>query len=207
MATIKDIHLPFRDAWIPASFRGAPFFVEANSKDSGRRIITHEFPKKDLPYSEDMGRRARTFTVRAYCITSPATLEGQNGALYNRDYRVVREALIRALEAPGPGTLVFSTLPQENVVVTRYRLSEEERFGGYCTFDIEFAEYGIPPQFLTQSQNTNAALNGAADALRGQIAAGQAGPNPPQENATTPAPQSNTFVERFRSWPQVTMWR
>jgi prophage DNA circulation protein len=194
MSTIKDIHLPFRDAWIPASFRGAPFFVEASSRDTGRRIITHEFPKKDLPYSEDLGRKAKTFTVRAYCITYTETLQGQNAALYNRDYRRVRDALIYALEAQGPGDLIFSTMPKENVVVNRYRLTEEERFGGYCTFDIDFAEYGVPPQYLTPSQNTNTALNTAADTLRSQITAGATGPNAPQENTT--------FQDRFGNWKQ-----
>jgi prophage DNA circulation protein len=194
MSTIKDIHLPFRDQWVPASFRNAPFFTEATSRDNGRRIITHEFPKKDIPYSEDMGRKAKSFTIRAYCITYPMTLDGDNGSLYNIDYRIVRDALLTALEAPGPATLVLSTLPSENVVVNRYRLTEEERFGGYCTFDIEFAEFGLPPQYLTPSQNTNTALNTAADTLRSQTAAGMAGPDPPQESAT---------FERFSALPQM----
>jgi len=183
MATIKDIHLPFRDDWVPASFRNAPFFAEATSRDNGRRIITHEFPKKELPYSEDMGRRAKAFTIRGYCITHPSTLELSSN-LYNVDYRVVRDNLIKALEAVGPGTLIMNTLPFENVVVTRYRLTEEDRFGGYCTFDMEFAEYGLPPQYLTPSQNSNTALNTAADTLRRQTVNGMAGPDPPTENTT-----------------------
>lgn len=177
MSTIKDIHLPFRDAWVQASFRNAMFFVETTSRDNGRRIVLHEFPKKELPYAEDMGRKAKTFNIRAYCITYPVTLEGTNGALFNIDYRVPRDALLNALETIGPGTLTLSTLPAENVVVNRYRLTEEERFGGYCTFDIEFAEYGLPPQYLTPSKNTNTVLNTAADTLRRQAAANAAGPN------------------------------
>jgi prophage DNA circulation protein len=194
MSTIRDIHLPFRDSWIPASYKGALFFAEATSRDNGRRIITHEFPKKDLPYSEDMGRRAKVFTIRAYCITYPITLDGANGGLFNQDYRVVRDTLLNALESQGPGTLVFSTgLPQENVVVTRYRLTEEDRFGGYCTFDIEFAEYGLPPQYLTPSQNTNQALNTAADTLRAQAAAGMAGPDPPTQTQSQLGQQFGTW--------------
>lgn len=195
MSTIKDISLPFRDDWITASYKNAQFFAEATSRDNGRRIITHEFPKKELPYSEDMGRKAKTFTIRAYCITYPYTMDGDEGGLYNVDYRVPRDQLLDALESIGPGTLLLSTLPRENVVVTRYRLTEEDRFGGYCTFDIEFAEFGLPPQFLTPSQNTNTVLNTAADTLRSQIQADRAGPEPPVENTT--------FQDRFGNWPQL----
>jgi hypothetical protein len=200
MSTINDIHLPFRDQWIPASFRNAPFFCQSNSRDNGRRIVEHEFPKKELPYAEDMGRRAKTFSIRAYCITYPLTMQGAKQGLvladlYNQDYRVVRDNLLVALEQPGPGTLIFSTgFPAENVVVSRYRLTEEERLGGYCTFDIEFSEYGLPPQYLQPSQNTNTVLDSAADTLRAQAAAGMAGPNPPAEDPT--------FANRFGNWGQ-----
>src|SRR5262249_60636117 len=71
MSTITDIHNPWRDALKPASFRGAYFHVEAGSKDNGRRIVMHEDPKKEICYAEDMGRRAKSFTVRAYCIQFP----------------------------------------------------------------------------------------------------------------------------------------
>jgi prophage DNA circulation protein len=192
MSTIKDIHLPFRDALLPASYKAAPFFCEANSRNNGRRIITHEFPKKDIPYSEDMGRRAKVFTLRGYCITYPSTLEGNMGGLYNIDYRVVRDNLLFQLESSGPGILVLPTLPPENVVLTRYRLTEEDRFGGYCAFDMEFAEFGLDPQVLTSSANVSQVLNTAADTLRDQTARGMAGPNP-----ATPPPGTTTFSDRF----------
>jgi len=188
MSTILEINLPFRKDLQQASFRGAPFFCEVTSRDNGRRIITHEFPKKDIPYSEDMGRRAKMFSIRAFCITYPLTLDGAKGQLYNIDYRIPRDNLLIALEAVGPGMLVFPTLkPAELVVVTRYRLTEEDRMGGYCSFDIEFAEYGIPPQFLVPSQNASTVLNSAADVLREQARLGLApglistpmGPQPP----------------------------
>ena len=56
---------------MPASFNGARFHCEANARESGRRIVEHQFPKKELPYAEDMGRAAREFTVRGYCIVFP----------------------------------------------------------------------------------------------------------------------------------------
>jgi prophage DNA circulation protein len=205
VSTIKDIHLPFRDAWITASFRNAPFFCEVNSRDTGRRIVEHEFPKKELPYAEDMGRRAKAFTIRAYCITYPYTMDGDPSSLYNIDYRAARDALIIALDQPGPGTLIFSTRPSENVVVSRYRMTEEEKLGGYCTFDIDFSEFGLPPQYLTPTQNTNTVLNTAADTLRQQTQAGMAGPDAPTQSPASQLaegiiPLSTTFNDRFGNW-------
>ena len=52
MEFITDNHLPFRDNLMPASFRGAMFHVEAGGKESGRRIVVHEFPKKEFPYAK-----------------------------------------------------------------------------------------------------------------------------------------------------------
>src|SRR5262245_13364932 len=139
MAQITDIRNPWRDALMPASFRGIQFHVEAGSRENGRRIVLHEFPKKELPYAEDMGRKAFEFTVRAYCIAYPFDTERE---LYRRDYRVPRDALMRELEREGHGSLQLPGLPPMYVVVQRYRVTEEEKAGGYCTFDISFVEFG-----------------------------------------------------------------
>src|SRR5580765_1191304 len=84
---------PWRADLQRARFRKAFFHVEGTGIDSGRRMVVHEFPKKDLPYAEDMGRRAYEFTVRGYCISyvrdvDPNGLEGS--LLYQRDYRLAR---------------------------------------------------------------------------------------------------------------------
>jgi prophage DNA circulation protein len=144
---ITDIHNPWRDALVPASFRNANFHVESGTRQDARRIVVHEFPKKELPYAEDMGRHAIEFTVRGYCITYPFdTLVD----LYKRDYRVARDKLVEALEKEGPGMLWLPTHVTKScgpmmVVCPRYRLTEEQRFGGYCTFDMEFVEFGLAP--------------------------------------------------------------
>jgi hypothetical protein len=140
---IKEISFtPWRDALLPASFDGNLFHVESGSRQSGRRIVVHEFPKKDLPYSEDMGRAAVEWQVRGYTITYPQnTLE----PLYSRDYRAARDLLQQRLDEGGPGRLQLPTMLPMLVVCQRYRLTEEERFGGYCVFDMSFVEYGAPP--------------------------------------------------------------
>jgi prophage DNA circulation protein len=143
ISKITDIpNTKWRDELLPASFRGALFHVEVGAKESGRRIAVHEFPKKDSPYAEDMGRRARLFTVRGYCIVFPADTDVE---LYQRDYRKARDRLIDELEQADPGVLQLPTIAPMMVTVPQYRWTEEERFGGYCTFDMTFVEFGYPP--------------------------------------------------------------
>ena len=124
---IRDIHNPWRDALLPASFKNVEFHVESASEDNGRRIVVHEFPKKESPYAEDMGRRAFGYMVRGYCISYMVDTDIQ---LYQRDYRVPRDLLRDALDSGGYGWLQLPTMQPVRVVCDRYRLTEETRFGG-----------------------------------------------------------------------------
>ena len=141
MSTIFDIPSVWRNDLLPASYRTQQFFCESNSLDAGRHIVTHEFPKRDFPYSEDMGRRPYEFTIRGYCIVYPFDAD----PLHQRDYRVPRDALRKVLDDGQPGILQLPTLRPIYVCCTKYRLTEEEKFGGYCIFDISFIEYGYKP--------------------------------------------------------------
>src|SRR6516162_1964569 len=138
--TIRDVKVPWRDELLPASFRGQMFHVETGSKQSGRAVVVHEFPKRDFPYAEDMGRRTMEFSVRGYIITFPVDT---GVPLYSRDYRVARDALITALEEAGPAVLQLPTMKPFRVMCPQYRWSEEERAGGFCIFDMTFVEYGV----------------------------------------------------------------
>ena len=133
-----------------ASFRSCPFYVDTGVRESGRRVVQHEFPKADVPYAEDMGRRAREFTVRGYLIVYPTTF-GQpdqfpNDPLKKASYIDARDKLITALESTdGPANLQLPLLGVLNVMCQRYRITEEEKLGGYCVFDMTFTEFGKPP--------------------------------------------------------------
>jgi prophage DNA circulation protein len=166
MGAITEIpNTRWRDQLLPARFRQAWFHVEAMSKENGRRIVVHEFPKKEFPYSEDMGRKAIEFSVRGYCIAYP---QDTSIPLYRRDYRVARDILLRELETEGPGELQMPTLLDTlQVVCHRYRLSEEEKFGGFCVFDMSFVEFGLPPNQRVQSSRER--LIGAAEQLSQQV--------------------------------------
>ena len=190
MSTIFDANpsAVWRQELMPAYFRTARFHVESNARESGRRIAEHEFPKKDLPYAEDMGRHFYEFTIRGYLIVFPGPTQQAlqlrpetwrtSDALFATDYRIPRDALINALETEGPGDLQLPTQLVQNVVCTRYRLTEEEKFGGYCTFDMTFQEYGVDPLLMVAPPNTAAVLAGIAAQLRSQVQRALQPPNP-----------------------------
>ncbi len=145
---------------MPASYNGVPFRVEVDSKASGRRIVVHEFPKKNIPYSEDMGRRVRRWPVTGYIIYSPVN---------DPDWQANRDDLIAELEAEGPGLLVLPTglqnmsdEPPGMVVVDTYVVTEHRERGGYCEFDMTFIEAGQNSYSPASNANTQAAVNTAA---------------------------------------------
>src|SRR5215475_6669312 len=133
---------PWRQRLLPARFDEELFHVESASREGGRRIVTHEFPKKEWPYSEDMGRKAAEFAVRAYIIQFPYDA---GISLYNRDYTRARNQLQERLDTGGAGILQLPLMAPVEVVCTRYRLTEEEKLGGYCVFDIQFVDQGTKP--------------------------------------------------------------
>jgi prophage DNA circulation protein len=151
---IRDIHNPWRDAYQEASFRGAPFFVETEARSGGRRAVPHLYPKRNDPYTEDMGRAPVAFVVQAYLI--------------GRNYLRAKDQLITALEDDGPGALRMP-MPYQGqdleVMVMNYTITESREKGGMCTCEMEFIEYG-KPGFTGVA--TNAAANLASAAMTAQ---------------------------------------
>ncbi len=154
MASISDLSNPWRDILLgtPASFRGVTFHVERGNRISGRRIVVHEYPKRNEPYSEDMGRHARRFSFTGYLIYHP-----------NNDYVADREDLRVALEDDGPGSLVHPVFCQGGMmaVVERYTMEESNDKGGYTQFEMSFVEAGSPGN-VSNSENTAATSNNQA---------------------------------------------
>ncbi|UQR66219.1 DNA circularization N-terminal domain-containing protein [Bradyrhizobium sp. C-145] len=157
MTAIRDIHNPWRDRYQTATFRGAMFHVETDHRQGGRRTVVHEYPKRNLPYAEDMGRSAIRFTVQGYLI--------------GPDYLYRKDALITALEQDGPGTLRLP-LPYQGqdmeVMVVQYSITESRERGGMCGVEMDFVEYG-KPGFSDVSIVTQAAVTNAAAALERMV--------------------------------------
>lgn len=133
---IKDVHNEWRDRLQPASFRGVEFHVEVSARQSGRRTVVHEYPKRDDPYSEDMGRHAIRWAVTGYIVYGDRRL--REGVIKQRD------ALCEALERDDAGTFQHPSMYSLLVMVERYSMTESKQKGGYFEFDMQFVEAGKP---------------------------------------------------------------
>ena len=143
----------------PASFRGVSFdSFEQHTESGGRRIVRHEFPLRDTPYAEDLGRKAGQWQVEAFILRNRWA-----------DYESARDRLRDALRAAGPGTLVHPWLGQMQVCVDGYTVRESTREGGYCQFSVTFVEAGslIEPDIQkdTAAKVEEAVNNAEASAL------------------------------------------
>ena len=130
----------------PASYNGVGFFVNVGSRVGGRRIINHEYPKRDTPYAEDMGRKSRRFTVTGYVI----------GPNYTDD----RDVLISELELEGPGTLVLPTglerVGTSRVTIENFGVTERVERGGEAVFEMSFMEAGVNTSTISVSDTAGA---------------------------------------------------
>lgn len=120
--------MTWRDTYRAATFRGVAFFVESADSSHGRRQAVHETAQRDTPYTEDLGRKSREFSVIGY--------------LLGKDYHLNRDELIKACEVAGPGALVHPYRGEMNVVCRGLNVSETAAEGGKCTIALTFLEAG-----------------------------------------------------------------
>jgi prophage DNA circulation protein len=168
----------WRQSLKPASFRNVQFLVDISAQGGGRRGVLHEYPKRDTPYWEDMGRRARHHPVQGYLIGS--------------NYLPQRDQLIAALDAAGNGMLVHPLLGAMVVGCDHWTCQESRERGGYCTFEMAFSEAGSPANAsaLTDTQAQTQIAANSADQTAVSTFATITQPPPttsaPPENAAPP---------------------
>lgn len=137
---------PIQDNLRQASFRGIQFQVDSSSFETGRRTQVHEYPQRDKPYAQDMGRSARNVEFDAFVI----------GA----DYLDKANVLIGAMEAGGSGALVHPWFGTLTVNAISCRVSFDRALG-VAKFGLTFVEAG-ELQFPTAAQSTATLSRGAA---------------------------------------------
>lgn len=149
--------MSWRDQLLPASLDGVSFFVDSHEHGFGRRRALHEYPDRDRPYPEDLGRRTREYTIEAYVLAS-AIVGGARGD----DYFSARDALLRTCENPGSKSLVHPYLGALDVAITDCRLRESSAEGGLARFTITCVESG-DNLFPSATSDTTGAVGSACD--------------------------------------------
>ena len=151
--------MTWRDELQPASFRGVPFVVETTGAQFGRRTALHEYPQRDKPYSEDLGRLARKFTITGFVLEP--------------DYFQKRDRLLNAIETAGPGELVHPFLGTMQVTLERSNLNESTGQGGMATFTLSFIEAGeivFPSTSIDTKGRVESNANQSLVQIRGDFA-------------------------------------
>jgi prophage DNA circulation protein len=149
----------------------------------------HEYPERDLPYAEDLGRKARVFKI--------------TGLVIGPDYMAQRDALLAACEQPGPGTLVHPYHGTMEVVCQACTYREETRAGGRASFSFTFMGAGqrnypaVELDFTAQA----AGAAGNVGAVAGEVFAQVYQTTGPAWLAAASAGDFRTALAWYRPWP------
>ncbi|MBG6243171.1 MAG: hypothetical protein EKE20_15730, partial [Candidatus Symbiopectobacterium sp. Dall1.0] len=113
---------------------------------TGRRQAIHDYPYRDTPWIEDMGRSTRRISLRGFIV--------QSSQLYNAgDVFSQRDSLIAACETGEPGTLIHPTLGELIVSVPAggLRISESLEQGRVFSFTLMAIESGDKQFSITEA--------------------------------------------------------
>jgi prophage DNA circulation protein len=124
-----------------AIFRGVEIILENTSQTPGRRVEVHEYPLRDQPYAEDLGRSKREWQI--------------DGFLIGPDYDVARQRLVEAAEQAGAAELVHPYYGTHRVVIVGgIRIRESTREGGIARVSFTVVRADDSPRFPALVQDT-----------------------------------------------------
>lgn len=142
----------------PATFRNIPFKIKRATTRIGRRVITHEFPFKDIPYTEDLGRGAREYKLEAHVI--------------GEGHEEIRDRLIQAIEAnQEPGILIHPIFGAVLVSPGSIEHVFDNTEGNIEYFNLTFLEAG-ENKYPSQIVDTGGQVEAAGQFLLGVLKAG-----------------------------------
>lgn len=143
--------MALKDQVRKASFKGKFFTpLEVEGEGFARRVIQHEYPQRDLPYAEDLGRQSRVFSFQAFTRWAD------------------RLELLRACSSPGPGKLVHPLLGEIDAVCTDCRMRDGNNQAGVTMFTLSFSEVGSNT-YPDQAVDTAAATQAGAEEARAAL--------------------------------------
>ena len=111
------------------SYKGVPFQAAAVTKTIQRRQVLHEYPQRDIPYLEDLGKGATLYKVTAFLV-------GDNcAAQAKRLEKALLSVGAGTFVHPWDGALTVSVYQASNISYSNSELR-------YCSLDITFVEAG-----------------------------------------------------------------
>jgi len=147
--------MSWKDNLRPCSLGGVRCHVEDRQHQGGKRLVVHEYPKRDKPYIEEMGRATRRWAPNLYVIGD--------------DYMAARDALLRVCERGGVTTYVDFWKGSRRVQVEHFELRESNHQGRYASISVGMIEDG-EDLGLTGTIATAVGLSAAASSLAGAAA-------------------------------------
>lgn len=150
--------MSWEDRLLPASLGAASFLALSCRVSVGRRVQVIELPNRDQPEHEDMGRKARRYSVTAVILGD--------------DYDRARQTLVEVLETAGPHKFVHPWWGESRVVVEGVGdFEESSEKGGMVSVSLSLSEAGeqtkitatIVPTAVMASAIDAAATAAAAD--------------------------------------------
>ena len=143
--------MSWTDKLFPGSFRGVPFLTQGHDLPSaGRRVQTHEYPGGEIPWSEDLGKRAGQWRIQCHVL--------------GPDWDVQRDALVAAANRPGPGTLVHPYLGTLQVHCRQCEVTETSDEGRMARLQLLFVESGVNRQPAATADTAALLVAGASRA-------------------------------------------
>jgi prophage DNA circulation protein len=120
----------------PASLRGQGFWINTSEDEPGQRWVTHEFPGRDDPWHEPLGRKTLAF--------------GIEGLLIGDDVVQQANAFRTAVDAPEAARLVHPWYGELDVVVIDCRIHFDQQEGRVARIGLKVQKAGdLPaPDFL-----------------------------------------------------------
>jgi prophage DNA circulation protein len=113
---------------LEGSFLGFPFKIAREHGEGGRRGPVHEYPDRDEPYFEDLGRKAKLFELNIYFIGPTADLTAD---------------LFDALLWKGnSGSLILPRQRRERMKAQKWSYDREAGKGNWVQFQVTFVEVG-----------------------------------------------------------------
>ncbi len=146
----------------PASFRGIPFLVNAETKTGGKKIVTHEYVGSDKRFTEELGLLPPSFALEAI--------------VHGDDSISTRFLLEDALDRTGLGTLVHPVYGPVEVKSTTYTVNSNQTKIGEFRFSINFERSEavitldiIPPTVAAVSDNATTTRSALDTALENSV--------------------------------------